>query len=384
MLATSLAVHTHEAFLVLDTSGVLQMHFRKQHEATLVRVASNTVMMLILAGGAIAAPHVAQGQTERGPIQLALGRAVRIPANAGDAGAGVSAVHATAIAPDGTILIADNSSHRLHAYDRAGRQFAELSLNRGARDGQPIFATSIDVEHLSEIVLYDMSAREVSIVALSDGKLSLQRSFSVDVPAREMCVAGEHIFFLALVTGSMVHGYTMTGHRETSFGAPWPGPTSLQQMLISSSGRLVCASKSGLVIVAVGMTPLVRAFRTNGTERWSYTIPGFRMPPTKTYPDGSVEFTTAAGQTDLTLALFTLDDKYVALQVARGGHRDVANGRNWLRETIFLGLEDGQRHGGQLTLPDIKRARGRLLLTIEKDSTPSVLVYPFHFTGLTQ
>jgi len=180
--------------------------------------------------------------------------------------------------PSGSTVVLDRLRPGLIVLSDAGRVVGRVG---GAGRGPGEFVSAMQIVAIgSDSALTIDGMNGLSLYTLDGGVPVFAKRIPADVMSIEdaaYCRGG--LFVLAARSdGTLVHELSFDGVRLRSFGS-WFGTDDLDatiRRVISSSGRMVCDERSGVIVTAASQYGQLKAYSaTTGSELWSIRAPNF-------------------------------------------------------------------------------------------------------------
>ena len=190
------------------------------------------------------------------------------------------------------------------------------------------------------------------------------------------CALSGKLFVMGKVnasdTSGIVHEVSTVGIVKRSFGKRFGD----QDNPAVRAGHLLCTG--GSIVVTSRVYPEVRAYRTNGTERWTLKLPSF-LPMGFETQGRMIRFTYPADSVwDQTTSLFSPAPGVVAIQIGRQQGRSPSAPFSSVR-TVFVSALTGAVLGTQLGLPMTLTAHDNRLFSIQDRSAEDLFVYRYRY-----
>lgn len=141
----------------------------------------------------------------------------------------------------------------------------------------------IEVTGRGQLAILDPRNSRISVFGVKRSGFRFQHTVELPVPAIHFCEFDGAWFLVPSGPSPLIVRIDSTGAVRDSFGIhlPYPGKEGLDPGFAgiagyqANGGPLLCVEDEGLIVLAAGSLPFVRAFDTAGTEVWRDTLDAY-------------------------------------------------------------------------------------------------------------
>jgi hypothetical protein len=195
----------------------------------------------------------------------------------GPEGEVIGRIEDIAVGPSGDIFLTDALNMRvgwIKADGGATRWFGREG------DGPEDFRWlgAIDVAPDGRVVVADVSHHRLVFFSRSDEGLQFDEVARTPMAVRDLCFLGDRLFVLSYYDGRILHEVGWDGSVLRSFGDPLETPFELGDRFApfvdsySAEGEVLCMSEPGIIVVMTKILPEIRAFHLDGSVAWTTVL----------------------------------------------------------------------------------------------------------------
>jgi hypothetical protein len=273
----------------------------------------------------------------------------------------------------GWTYVLDSRMTTVRVFDSRGRYVASVG-RRGRGPGEFVNPVSLAVDAAGTLYVLDIGASRVSRFTVRREGSVPTGDFRVPFPAQSMCLLDDSLYLLGYDSGRIVHAFSVSGQRLTSFGEPFHEHPMLRRML--TVGPIACVSNSRTILVNSNLLPAVRAYATDGRLRWTSNLSGpFEAVTIDTSRPGAVTYGAPRQQgIDMITSIVPLPGARVLVQFGRQTP-DARHPQDIERvQTRVLSLATGEALSASGDVPRVDAYDGREFFSIVHDPFPQVVV----------